>query len=220
MSSLYIINNGSAIEINGNALDCEVINVKEDIYVGSMQPYLPVGSVLNYAGLVAPSGWLLCDGSAVNRELYGRLFSVISTVYGVGDGVSTFNLPNLSERVPVGKSLGVSVGDVGGNKLVTLSVGQLPSHGHSGVTASGGAHTHTITDPGHTHTQTTINDDFNNSRGNPPGFTADSAGTRVWNNISTAITGISINEGVHIHMRLQRIKWVIMSRLILEIRLL
>jgi len=74
------------------------------------------------------------------------------------------------------------------------------SHTHAGTTATIGSHTHTINDPGHTHTQTTTNDDFNNSGGDPPGFTGDSAGTRTWSNISTSTTGITINaSGEHNH---------------------
>ena len=57
-------------------------------------------------------------------------------------------------------------------------------------------HNHTassvVTDPGHTHSQTTINDDFNNSGANPPGFTQDSAGSRTWNNINSSTTGITV----------------------------
>jgi hypothetical protein len=57
-----------------------------------------------------------------------------------------------------------------------------------------------VNDPGHTHTQTTINDDFNSSGASPPGFTADSAGTRTWSNINSSTTGITIQtNGVHAH---------------------
>jgi len=68
-------------------------------------------------------------------------------------------------------------------------------HTHTGTTDSSGSHTHSITDPGHTHTQTTINDDFNSSGANPPGFAADSAGSRTWSNINSSTTGITINSG-------------------------
>jgi microcystin-dependent protein len=76
----------------------------------------------------------------------------------------------------------------------------MPSHSHTGTTASVGDHIHGVSDPGHAHSQTTINDDFNNSGESPPGFTADSAGSRTWNNINSATTGISINSaGAHTH---------------------
>lgn len=54
----------------------------------------PAGVVMMYAGTTAPSGYLLCDGSAVSRSTYSILFSVIGTNYGAGDGSTTFNLPN------------------------------------------------------------------------------------------------------------------------------
>lgn len=59
---------------------------------------VPVGTVLVFAGSTAPTGYLLCDGSAVSRTTYSALFSVIGTTYGVGDGSSTFNLPNFNYK--------------------------------------------------------------------------------------------------------------------------
>lgn len=60
------------------------------------------GLVLPFAAAAAPTGWLLCDGSAVSRTTYAALFASISTTYGVGDGSTTFNVPNLKNRTPVG----------------------------------------------------------------------------------------------------------------------
>ena len=66
------------------------------------------GFIKIWAGSSAPAGYLLCDGSAVSRTTYAALFSAIGTLYGVGDGSSTFNLPNFGDRYPVGfGSLGV-----------------------------------------------------------------------------------------------------------------
>lgn len=62
----------------------------------------PAGTILPYAGAVAPQGWLLCDGSAVSRTVYAALFQATSTAYGAGDGSSTFNVPDLRGRAPVG----------------------------------------------------------------------------------------------------------------------
>ena len=58
----------------------------------------PVGTVHAFAGVYAPNGWLLCNGQAVSRSQYSRLFSVISTRYGGGDGYSTFNVPDMRDR--------------------------------------------------------------------------------------------------------------------------
>jgi len=63
---------------------------------------VPTGGVVPYAGTTAPAGWLLCDGAAVSRATYDDLFDVVSTTYGVGDGSTTFNVPNLKGNVPVG----------------------------------------------------------------------------------------------------------------------
>ena len=162
----------------------------------------PVGCIICYAGQTSPVGWLFCDGSEVKKSKYPHLFSVIGSTYGVASNSDNFVLPNLKERLPVGNSnvSNFQLGNTGGNKTVTLGVNQLPSHTHTGTTNADGSHTHTINDPGHTHTQTTINDDFNNSGAAPPGFSADSAGSRTWNNISTNTTGITINaSSQHTH---------------------
>ena len=63
-----------------------------------------VGEVKAYAGNSTPAGWLLCDGSAVSRTTYARLFEVIGETYGSGDGESTFNLPNLIDRFVEGSA--------------------------------------------------------------------------------------------------------------------
>jgi microcystin-dependent protein len=92
----------------------------------------PVGIVTAYAGATAPTGWLLCDGSAVSRTIYAALFAAIGTAYGIGNGTSTFNLPDLRGRVPVGRDTGQTefdvLGESGGEKTNT----------HNHWTANGG----------------------------------------------------------------------------------
>jgi microcystin-dependent protein len=81
-------------------------------YVESFQGQtflVPTGAVLPYGGSSAPANFLLCDGTAVSRSTYSTLFGVVSTTYGVGDGSTTFNLPNLSGRVPMGAGTGTKV---------------------------------------------------------------------------------------------------------------
>ena len=73
---------------------------------------MPSGSIIAFGGAAAPdAGWLLCDGSNVSRSTYARLFAAISTAYGTGDGSSTFGLPDLRDRVLLGK--GTNNGTVG-----------------------------------------------------------------------------------------------------------
>ena len=101
---------------------------------------VPVGSLTPYAGSSSsmPPGWLSCDGSAVSRTAYAALFAAIGTTYGNGNGSTTFNLPNLVNRVPVGSGGDYGRGSTGGASTVTLSIAQMPSHNHGGA----GDHTH------------------------------------------------------------------------------
>jgi phage-related tail fiber protein len=62
------------------------------------QSIVPAGFVMPFAANSTPGGYLLCNGAAVSRTTYAELFAAIGTLYGAGDGVSTFNLPNLTDR--------------------------------------------------------------------------------------------------------------------------
>lgn len=92
----------------------------------------PPGTVYQFAGAGAPAGWLVCDGSLVSRSAYAALFSRIGTTYGAGDGSSTFALPNMTNRVAVGKGGApfTAVGAIGGEISHTVTTGELPSHTH------------------------------------------------------------------------------------------
>jgi len=93
------------------------------------------GTIQMYAGLTAPSGYLICDGSAISRTTYSALFSVIGTIYGSGNGSSTFNLPNFKGRIPVGldstQTEFDTLGKTGGEKNHTLTIEETPAHKHS-----------------------------------------------------------------------------------------
>lgn len=106
---------------------------------------VPVGSVIMYAGSVAPTNWMLCNGAALNTTTNAILFAQIGYAFG-GSG-ATFNLPNLVQRFPLGAGTN-PLGQVGGQFSYTIAVGNLPAHSH---TVSDPQHFHYITDQAHNH---------------------------------------------------------------------
>lgn len=100
----------------------------------SQQPY--IGEIRLFAGNFAPSGWFFCDGSLLPISEYDTLFYVIGTTYG-GDGQSTFALPDLRGRVPIGMGQGTGLtnhvlGEIGGQETITLTTANMPQHNHEG----------------------------------------------------------------------------------------
>lgn len=113
------------------------------------------GIMADFAGTTPPTGWLLCDGVAVSRATYAALFAVIGTIYGAGDGSTTFNVPDCRGRVAAGRdNMGSgaagrlsgwnSLGQAGGAQSHTLSEAEMPSHQHAGSTSTNGDHNHSI----------------------------------------------------------------------------
>jgi microcystin-dependent protein len=114
---------------------------------------LPSGMLTMTAASAAPSGWMLCNGTAISRTTYADLFAAIGTTYGVGNGSTTFNLPDLRGRVPVGTDSGQTefdaLGETGGTKSVILTSAQsgVPAHSHPNslngtTTFAANGHTH------------------------------------------------------------------------------
>jgi microcystin-dependent protein len=117
-----------------------------------MEAVVPAGTLIATARPTAPTGYLLCEGQAVSRTKYASLFGAIGTTYGGGDGSTTFNVPDMRGRVPVGVDSGAgrvtannARGNSGGEEKHQLSSGEVASHNHgvSGLTIGG--HHHTIT---------------------------------------------------------------------------
>jgi microcystin-dependent protein len=160
-----------------------------------------VGEIIDYGGTSAPALWLLCYGQAISRTTYSSLFGVIGTAFGVGDGVTTFNAPDLRGRVTVGKDdmggvaasritnaecgiVGTTLGAAGGVQSTVLTTAQLP------------VHTHTPTDPGHLHlNQGSANAWTSQTVNGPVNPTGSGTGIVIYPaTMLSAVTGITIGN--------------------------
>ena len=95
---------GTGLSLNGTTF-----SVSQEL----IDKVLPIGSYIQFSGSQAPAGFLVCNGSAVSRTTYSRLFAVIGTTYGSGNGSTTFNLPNLIDRFLQGSSTSGTVKNAG-----------------------------------------------------------------------------------------------------------
>ena len=132
------------LEVDGNLkLQGDLIFQDQSTMVTAAEK-LPAGVMFPFAGLNPPEGYLICAGQEVSRLEYASLFEVIGELYGSGDGQTTFNLPDLRGRMPLGKDSmnGTSANRVenqeadslGGNagaEMHQLTVEELASHSHS-----------------------------------------------------------------------------------------
>ena len=119
-------------------------NVQDQLAALSL--VMPTGSIIQYAGVGLPTGWLACNGQAVSRAAYPDLFAALMTTWGAGDGSTTFNVPDLRSRSPIGAyvagaPLGTDsrgaplaqrpIGSVGGEQEHVLTEAELAKHKHT-----------------------------------------------------------------------------------------
>lgn len=159
---------------------------------------MEIGSIVLFCGSTIPDHCLLCDGGAVSRSEYSDLFDAIGTTYGPGDGLTTFNLPDFSGRVPMGVSQAHALGSTGGEATHTLLGTEIASHAHAvaghthvnNITAETPTYAHSITrQPGTTYSKLNGTTRYNNSIANTSAFAS----------VKTAAMSRATNFGVSDH---------------------
>jgi microcystin-dependent protein len=127
----------------------------------------PTGGLMLWPTASPPANWLICNGTAVSRATYATLFAVVGTTFGAGNGSTTFNLPNYTDRMPIGAGSSYSVNSQGGSATTTLTTTELPSHSHSASsssssssTFSGSAGSTSVTNIDHNHNESWAAPDF------------------------------------------------------------
>jgi len=112
----------------------EVLNRRNDANDGWISQS-PIGMIVLFGGLAAaiPTGWVRCDGAAISRTTFNDLFDVIATEWGIGDGSTTFNVPDFetSNRFPRAAEQDSEVSNTGGTDTVALTIAEMPAHAHT-----------------------------------------------------------------------------------------
>ena len=180
VNPLNVVVDNSTIYVNGS----------NQIAAVPSATLVPAGAVIGFAGNAAPAGWLLCNGAMVSRTLYANLFAAIGTTWGIGDGFSTFTLPDLRSRSIVGSGQGTGLS----NRILGQSLGEET---HLLTTSEMPAHAHSITDPGHNHVSAPYTGAVRNTGDGTTTSTDYTVGendTKTMGAISIAATGITVNS--------------------------
>lgn len=122
---------------------------------GTVSDTLPIGSTVEWYSETIPENWLLCNGQAISRTEYAELFAFLGTEFGDGDGSTTFNLPDKREKFSLGKGDKEpynQLGNTGGEEQHTLTLSEIPSHGHSSAVVNPNSAGFTAEDVGYTYT--------------------------------------------------------------------
>lgn len=177
----------AADEIGATPIEHGALNHFEDAFVDFAAAHndlaadvaalgsVPAGLGGLWFAATAPSGWILLRGQAISRTTYAALFSLWGTTYGAGDGTTTFNIPNLERRIPIGKAASGAVSTLG-ETAGTWDHQHNATHAHTGGTTSGPNSSTTVdlaaegsvASVTHAHTFNTPERDFDTGTGNPP----------------------------------------------------
>jgi len=136
-------------------LTTDALQLGAESSISAWSSILPAGVIVPYGGAAAPEGWLLCDGSAVSRETYAGLFTAVGTAFGVGDGSTTFNVPDTRGKTAVGKAAAGTfdtLAATGGVETHALSTAELAAHKH---TQDAHGHTNSVGNQSASHKHTT-----------------------------------------------------------------
>lgn len=119
--------------VNGNFTTIDATMKGLDARISPLEAVNPpIGTIMMYGGDTVPNDrWFICNGDALNRTTYAALFAIIGTTYGAGDGSTTYNLPNLQGRVPIGASDTYTLGSIGGEETHVLTISEMPAHTHT-----------------------------------------------------------------------------------------
>lgn len=151
---------------------------------------MPVGCIMPFGNTTGVAGWVLCNGQAINRVTFAALFAFIGTLHGAGDGVTTFNVPNIVDKGVFGSGNLYSIGQTGGTTTQTLSVGNIPTHNHP-VNITDPGHAHGVTDPSHAHSYNSGAISGNTGTGGP----LSSFSSTFAANTTSSTTGVTVNSG-------------------------